>query len=191
MTRSNIKIVPESESFVEDKWLYRLQDQLEKRSVHSRKKDDSLYNRINYIIQNKKSKFSSVEEAVKDMQARAGYLDYIKSENTKTASDETPEIFKLNPAIKETLDTFIMDSKGNLPSPAVLNKIRSLFDKNVKDKSMWEDEKLLRYVVKSNLSQKANYDNEINQNLGKLNIDDNYSDPSNTDAFYGLLPKKF
>lgn len=108
----------------------------------------------------------------------------------KTNSKEI-ELFKKLPQVKITVDNYLEDTRGNLPLPAVLQKIKSIHSIDVSDDSMWNDENFLRYlkdksleVKQKNPSSDANY-----SNLGKVpQFNDTDIDPSNTDALHSLMP---
>ena len=78
--------------------------------------------------------------------------------------------------------------------PAIIEKIRSIHQKDVSDAKDWEDEKLLRFISHLNLKAKQDnpniYDNH--NNLGTRDMmSDSEIDPSNTDAFHALNPVKY
>lgn len=107
--------------------------------------------------------------------------------------DLQPIIIKKFPSIASTINNYIRQTKGNLPVPAIIDKIRSIHQSDVSDAKDWEDENLLRLVSKLNLEAKSsNPDNFVSyQNLGTHdNLDDSEIDPSNTDAFHALNPAK-
>lgn len=196
----------------EDHWLNQFQKKLEKGAVQPRNVDNSLFDQINSIMNNKKSKHTSVEAAVEDMKERSGltaYLDKVKQSNTetsvgtKTASDNndafekkvdmTPVVMKKFPGIKNTLENYIRDTKGNLPVPAIIEKIRSIHQSDVSDGKDWDDDKLIRLVSKMNLEAKrdnpSNFENY--NNLGSRDVGtESEIDPSNMDAFHALNPAK-
>src|SRR5271169_374332 len=70
----------------EPSWFADYVKNLEKEAVKSKRDDYSLYDQINGILGNK-SKYSSVEEAVLDMQRRTGLLDLLNQK--KQANIET------------------------------------------------------------------------------------------------------
>jgi uncharacterized protein YdiU (UPF0061 family) len=193
------------ESIDEDNWLNRFQKTLEKSAVQPRSVDNSLFNQINSIM-NGNSKFSTVADAVEDMKQRSGLTDYLNKLNkvskqevaTKTAQDNvnsaTPTVIQKVPAIKQTIENYIRDTKGNLPVPAIVDKIRSIHQNDVGDSKDWDDEKLLRFISHLNLKAKQNNPNsyENHTNLGTRDVTNQSDiDPSNTDAFYGLNPVKY
>jgi len=185
-----------------DYWLKEFEKNLKKSAVQSKEKDDSLFNQINYIMHGTKSKYSSVAEAVEEMKNRAGltaYLEKIKlSENDKVKNKKTasvnanmPDIFTENPQVKTTIENYIRSTKGNVPIPAILEKINSIHKNDISDDAFWEDEKLLRFISSMNLKEKSN--NPMNfQNYNNLGTQDNdnssTSDEENNDAFHHLMP---
>ena len=76
-----------------DELINELKNNLEKDAVQSREKDQSLYDQINNIINNK-SKYPSVQAAVEDMKERSGLTAYLKNKNIKKASDNNQVIDK-------------------------------------------------------------------------------------------------
>jgi hypothetical protein len=195
----------------EDHWLKQFQKNLQKGAVQPRQQA-SLFDQINSIM-NGKSKFTSVDAAVQDMKERSGltaYLDKVsgssdvKAPAKKVASaDEqqvidkkiemTPVVMKKCPPIAKTLENYIRDTKGNLPVPAIIEKIRSIHQSDVSDAKDWDDEKLIRLVSKLNLKAKVDNPNSYDQNTNLGTRDtgaDSEIDPSNTDAFYALTPVK-
>jgi hypothetical protein len=197
----------------EDNWLNQLDKKLNKEAVQPKRIDQSLFDQMNSIM-NGKSKHTSVEAAVEDMKQRSGltaYLEKVKlseeenrSTTIKKASDNnsvmekkvdlTPVLLKKVPSIKSTIENYIRDTKGNLPVPAIIDKIRTIHQNDVSDAKDWDDDKLIIYV--SNLNLKAKKDNpavfQNYENLGSRDQNDaSEIDPSNTDAFHALNPVKF
>jgi hypothetical protein len=199
-----------------DHWLQQFAKSLQKGAVQPRSTDQSLFEQINSIM-NTKSKYPSVDAAVEDMKARSGLTAYLEKEdiskmstpnsgNKKIASDQNkvidkkvdmeivPIVIKKCPAIKNTLENYVRDTKGNLPIPAIVDKLRSIHQGDVSDAKDWDDDKLLHLVSKLNLNAKKNNPAvfENYSNLGtheKMN--DSEIDPSNVDAFHSLNPVKF
>jgi hypothetical protein len=190
------------ESFQEDHWLNRFQQSLSKNAVQPKR--ESLFDQINSIM-NKKSKYPSVEAAVRDMQERSGLTAYLNSlEKTsekeeiaptkKVASNQNlPVVIQKNPEILKTIENYIRDSKGNLPVPAIIDKVQAIHRSDVPDAKDWDDNKLIMLVSKLNLGAKSN--NPTNyENYSNLGTRDKGAeteiDPSNTDAFHALTPAK-
>lgn len=196
----------------DDYWFKKFEETLEKSAVQPRSVDRSLFDQINSIMNNK-SKHTSVEAAVEDMKERSGLTAYLTKLNKtseeveisskKIASDNnqaidkkvdlTPLVIKKFPSIKNTLENYIKDTRGNLPVPAIIDKIRSIHQKDVSESKDWDDDNLIRLVSKLNLQAKSeNPDTFKNyENLGTRDImNDSDIDPSNLDAFHILNPAK-
>jgi hypothetical protein len=194
-----------------DHWLTQFEKNLEKIAVQPRHKDESLFDQINSIMNGSQSKYKTVESKVDDMKERSGlkaYLDKMSSEKNveKTASaadendafvkqvDMTPIVIKKFPSIKNSIENYIRDSKGNLPIPAIIGKIRSIHKKDVSNEKDWEDDNLIRFVSRLNLMAKQNnpVSFQENNNLGGYDYSDSSDeDNSNSDAFKSLQPVKF
>jgi hypothetical protein len=201
----------------DDHWLKQFAKSLEKDAVQSRQVDQTLFHQINTIM-NTKSKYPSVAAAVEDMKERSGLTAYLNkinktsevepvttsktSSKVKAASDSnnavkkkvdvTPIVIRKFPGIQTTLENHIKDSKGNLSIPAIIDKIRSIHQKDVSDAKDWEDDKLMLLVSKLNLDAKKNNPNSYDNfsNLGKREQSNDDIDPSNSDAFHSLNPVK-
>jgi hypothetical protein len=194
----------------DDHWLKQFENKLQKNSVQPR---GSVYDEINSIMNNSKSKHNSVQDAVSDMMARSGlstYLDNVKSsqnkdaaqpkkvaqnisENERPQDSKLPQVIQDKASIKNTLDNIIKETKGNMPIPAIIARLQSLHARDVPNDENWNDEKLIRLVSQLNLQAKK--DNPSNyENFDMLGKDDHSSsaeiDPSNSDAFHALMPAK-
>lgn len=188
----------------DDHWLKQFQKSLQKKEAVQPRSQESIFDQINSIMNGSKSKYTSVDAAVKEMQERSGltaYLDKIKlseredSSKKSVASEQQakslPPILSKNPAVKQTIENYCNDTKGNLPISAIVDKIRSIHQGDVSDAKDWEDESLLKYISNANLKAKKNNPSSYfeSSNLGKQDYDsDSEIDPSNTDAFSGLMP---
>lgn len=202
-------------SIEEDHWLKQFQKKLEKGAVQPKAVDDYLFDQMNSIMHGN-AKYPSVAAAVKDMQDRSGlteYLDKVKQSEeevdettvTKTASDNnnvidketpaegTPIVIKKFPAIKDTLQNIVNESKGNLSIPAIIDRLKSIHHSDISEGKDWEDEALIIFVSKVNLEEKKNNPHIDNySNLGRRNdavYDD--VDSSNMDVFNILMPAKY
>jgi hypothetical protein len=115
MSRGNGKISRDSSfstySNEDPSWAKDYYEAVEKYSVKSKREDASIFDEINQILGNAKSKYSSVEEAVLDMQKRTGLYEVLQ----KQAAEETPEMFKKFPDLKD----FIKDKIDIFPGSAV------------------------------------------------------------------------
>jgi len=150
-------------------------------------------------MNNKKSKFSSVEDVVQDMRERSGlvaYLDKVRKaaailQSAKTAQDNTPVVFTKNPTIKNTLENYIRESRGNSTVPAILEKIKEIHRSDVADPADWEDENLVKFISVMNAKEKEKYPKNDAEyvDLGRApRLQDKDIDAENTDAFHSLMP---
>lgn len=172
---------------------------LEKLSVQPYKADN-IYEQISSIMGNK-SKYSTVQAAVKDMQDRSGLTAYLKSINNndsdktkKRASENNEEsisIFKLLPQVKFTVDNYIEATDGKSSIPAIVDKIKSIHGHEVGDASCWNEYSFLNYIKNKveDIKSRNPLENQVYENLGTNKFDINDSvDASNTDAFFALTP---
>jgi hypothetical protein len=192
----------------EDNWFGKLENSLIKDAVQPKKQDDYLFHQINTIMNGTKSKYSTVEEAVEEMKARSGYSNHVtkikvsenEGSNKKVAADTNeakpkkpsiPTVIQKCPQIKDTLENFIRDTKGNVSIPAIIEKVKNIHNKDVSNDKDWDEDSFIRLVSQLNLKAKqqnpANY--ETHTNLGAQDqLGDNDIDASNTDAFHALMP---
>jgi len=205
------------DNYQEDHWLKQFEKNLLKDAVQPRN-NSSLFDQINSIMNgSSKSKYPSVEAAVQDMQERSGLTAYLKAvkslEESKVATqnqkdkrsiaseeiqadaknaESLPTVIKKCPAIMQTLENYIRDSKGNLPVPAIIDKIHAIHKNDVSNDKDWNEDKLIMLVSKMNLAAKTNNPNNYQHfgNLGNKDIGTVDIDPSNTDAFFALNPAK-
>lgn len=189
-----------------DYWLKQFESSLQKSAVQPREVDKSLFDQINNIMNNTHSKYPSVEAAVEDMKERSGLTAYLNKMNKlsvpelsnktkKTANNKNePLVIQQCPQIKNTIQNYIRDTKGNLPIPAIIDKIMSIHRNDVSNDADWDDENLLRLVSQLNLNAKKNNPTNYNQfnNLGTNTDSNNIEiDNSNVDAFDFANPVKF
>ena len=204
------------ENIGEDHWLKQFEKNLQKGAVQPRKIEDTLYHQINSIMNGSSSKYPSVEAAVEDMMQRSGLNDYLhevkvseqQAKQKKVANDTNdamhkkvevekmmPIVIKKCPSIKNTLENYIRDTRGNLSIPAIIAKVQGIHSQDVSEAQDWEDENLIRLVSKLNLEAKKNNPAAFEDygNLGKRDTQtsDSEIDPSNMDAFHSLNPVKF
>lgn len=195
----------------EDHWLKQFQKSLLKDAVQPRN-PNNLFEQINSIM-NGKSKYTSVDAAVQDMQERSGltaYLDKISKVSEREPSakkvvasdnqqaidkkvDMTPVVIKKHPPILKTFENYISENKGNQVVPAIISHVQSIHQNDCSDAKDWDDDKLIRLVSKLNLRAKKNNPSsyENHNNLGRRDSDaDSDIDPSNNDAFFSLTPVK-
>jgi len=205
MSKRNVSINRHSDSNSDDHWLKQFEANLQKGGVQP-KSQTSLFDQLNSIINKRQSKYSSVEEAVDDMKERSGLTAYLakvkKSEEsldndlTKNAQVEdknTPTVIVKYPAIFRTLENIIRDSRGNLPVPTIIDRLKSIHRNDLSDSKDWDENKLVYLVSQLNLDAKKNNPNSYDNyhNLGSYDATSNTEiDPSNTDAFYSLNPSK-
>ena len=187
-------------SSTEPSWLRDFAKNLEKSSVESRKEIEqrSLYDQISSIMGNK-SKYPTVEAAVEDMQERSGINAYWKqvkaqAEQIKKANDSSEQVAMFNkcPQVKSTINNCIEDSRGNLPIPSLIERIKAIHRSDVSDAD-WDDPAFLKYLNDKNIEVKRKYpDVESNaDSLGKLHhFDEEDIDASNRDAWHILMPSK-
>ena len=177
-------------------WMAEFADNLEKQSAQSKSKaDKSIYDQISSIM-GTKPKYSSVEDAVNDMKERSGLNAFIRlqaSEGADTTEKKSnqPKILELVPQLAQTAENYIESTNGNLPIPAIVDKLRSIHRDDVTDDSAWDDEDFLRFLNNLNIKTKQKHpDQELSfRDLGKLPIfTDDDADPSNADALHALMP---
>ncbi len=112
-------------------------------------------------------------------------------QESKSKKQSQPKIIKKVPTILVTIKNHINETKGNLPISAIVDHIKSIHKKDCSDDKDWDDPELLRLVSQLNMRAKA--DNIVDNNysnLGRRDVFDTNIDPSNTDAFFSLMPVK-
>jgi hypothetical protein len=126
---------------------------------------------------------------------------YFEKQTKKSADDnkviekkvKMPLVIKKHPTILKTLENCIRDSKGNLPIPAIIERVRSIHQGDVSEAKDWDEDDLMYLVSQLNLDAKKNnpasYEDYSNLG-GRDSLSDGEVDPSNTDAFYALNPAK-
>lgn len=190
-------------------WMQEFVSNFQKESVKSKDNaNKSIYDQISSIMGNK-SKHATVDAAVDDMKQRSGmkdFLDKMQSQggdvgqkknancdhcDEKCGHGDTKEIiiFKNVPQIKDTVDNYVQDTRGNISLPAIVEKIKSIHRNDVVEDGDWDDEEFLRYINDRNVDLKKMYQDHStqNKNLGKT-YQDTETDSSNSDAFHGLMP---
>lgn len=185
-----------SASNSESDWMNEFTKNLEKQSVESRSKSsNSIYEQINAIMGGK-PKYSSVAQAVEDMKERSGMTSFLNKMQARANEESVKKkanakVFETNPQIKDTVDNYITDTRGNLPIPAVVERIKGIHHNDVADDSAWDDEEFLHYINNKSIEENKKHPNSDNtsSNLGKINnFADDDLDPSNMDAFHSLNP---
>jgi len=125
---------------------------------------NSIYDEISAILNNSKSKFSSVEEAVKDLKERTGLDIYLES----FASIKEPEIFKKIPEMRIFIENYIEDHPGTSIESVVyeiLNKDH--FKEQLPDNSDVENE--VKQFINNKLSDVyVTLPDNINMHVGKV-----------------------
>lgn len=148
----------------EPSWAKDYFDAVEKYSVKSRTEDASIFDQINQILGNSKSKYSSVEEAVLDMQKRTGLYDLLQ----KKASEET-SLFEQFPDLKD----FIKDKIEVFPGSAV-NAIADLILQEPKYKNAIPAGEHIPSDVEeyiNKLKSEFDHDSEDDRVDGKLDLE--------------------
>lgn len=154
MSRYNSKVSRDTSfstfSIEEPSWAADYLAAVEKYSVKSKQDDQILINQINQILGNTKSKYSSVEEAVLDMQKRTGLINILqKKANQNDMFEEFPELkdfieekVKAFPGsaveaicshiLKEPKFKDFITSYGDVPSDVTefINKCKSKYEKD-------------------------------------------------------------
>jgi hypothetical protein len=158
-------------------WKEELKDKLGTQP-YKKKTIDELYS----VLNNTNLKFKTVESVVNDMKERSGLSAYL-NKNKKIASNNEfePTVIQQYPQIKITIENFIKDTNGNLPVPAILNKIKAIHKNDISDNRHWDEEKLLRFISNLNLQAKSkSFDTTQSSFLGKLDLKD--MDETNMDS---------
>lgn len=114
-----------------------------------------------------------------------------KELNEKAQKMIVPIVIKKVPSILKTIENYINDTKGNLPVPAILEKIKSIHSKDVSDARDWEDVNFIKLISDKNLKAKSqNFSHDNHYNLGVRDTSSLDANDSNTDAFQSLMPAK-
>jgi hypothetical protein len=180
----------------EPSWFSDFVSNLEKESAKSKKDDYSIYDQINSILGNK-SKYSTVEEAVLDMQKRTGLTDLINQK--KQAQDQTTNKHQkskmLNdiPQLKTFIDNYVEDRPGASVESVVHDvlKVKSIKDKLPDGDDLPDD---VRHYINDKITEVNMLNpktNEEDLDLGKLDMsssDENTS--ADNDPFGGCEPVK-
>lgn len=186
-------------------WMDEFAENLAKQSVESKSKaNSSIYDQISSIMGNK-PKYPTVQAAVDDMQERSGMKDFLSklqsqgqtegagaSKKAQTTPNEQIKLFRDVPQLKQTIYNYLEATNGNLPVPAIIEKMKSIHRGDVVDDAEWDDPAFLTYVNNQNIAIKKKHpdDNAVYHDLGKVqhNTLDEEVDPSNDDAFHSLNP---
>lgn len=166
---------------------------LEKEAVKSKKDDYDLFNQINGILGNK-SKYSSVEEAVLDMQRRTGLLDMLNQKKQAQAitqkNHENSQILKDIPELKIFIDNYI-EARPGTSVEAVLHdllKIKSIKEKLPEGDDIPKDIKhyINDKLLETNMLRPSSGEEDLSLGKIDLNPDDNTSEDNN--PFSGCTP---
>jgi hypothetical protein len=178
----------------EPAWFDDFVSNLEKNSTKAKKNDYSMIEQITNILGNK-SKYSSVEEAVLDMQKRTGLLDFL---NNKRASadqnnlSEIPAIFEQIPAMKMFIDNYVGDRPGTSVESVVhdLLRIKSIKSQIPEKDDVSED---VRRYINDKIKEKDSFHPKSNSEdlqLGKLDLEMDDNTTKDNDPFGGCEPNK-
>lgn len=170
-------------------WLDAYLEQL-KQGAQSLQSSYSIYEEINAIIGNAKPKFSSVEEAVKDLRERTGLSAFLDAKKAIAFIQNEPEIFKKIPEIKIFIDNFIDDHPGTSVD-SVVHDLMKIEDIRQKLNGAELDESVKIYINNKlgEVQADSTDHNQVNHDIGKVDqaahnqnvIDDPFAicEPSN------------
>ena len=179
----------------EPSWFKDYVKNLEKEAVKSKRQDYALFDQINSILGNK-SKYSSVEEAVLDMQRRTGLLGLLKQRKEAQAiiskKYENSKIFGEIPSMKIFIDNYIEGRPGTSVDAVVHDLLR---DPSIKDKLPEGDDvpvEVRRYINDKLLESKMMHPEfgEENLQLGKIDLSPDENTSSDNDPFASCMPAK-
>lgn len=174
-------------------WFDEYASKMEKDAVRSKSQDHAMFDQISSII-GKKSKYSTVQEAVLDMQKRTGLTEFLnkKKEAQEHLDKEHVDNKYLNeiPELKIFIDNYVNDRPGTSVEAVVhdIMKLKSITDHlpDVGDVPL-EVKKYINDKIAE--SKSFNTSEDVNLNIGKLDVskDDTGSD---NDPFASCLPAK-
>lgn len=129
----------------------------------------SIYDEISAILNNTKSKFSSVDEVVQDLKERTGLSQLLNSRQIIAAIQE-PEIFQVIPELKVFIDNFVQDRPGTSIASVVNDalKIDSIRNKLPNKNDVDDDVKAYINHRIADSSMQISDTNKIDMNLGKV-----------------------
>jgi hypothetical protein len=189
----------ENSSLLPD-WMKEFAENIQKSAVQPYRQEDNIFDQISSIMNGTRSKYRSVEDAVRDMQERSGLLAYRnkleaqKKEQTatKTASEgEEIKLFISHPNVKNTFENFIQDTGGELSIPAIINKVRGIHRQDVSDDGVWGDDSLIKFIHEECKKERDKHpQGHLNEmGLGRIHHEsEDDVDASNMDAFIALMP---
>jgi hypothetical protein len=167
-------------------WFEDFVKSLEKEAVQSRQEAENTADMISSIL-HQKSKYSSVEEAVLDMQRRTGLFDIIN----KLANIQTPKLLLDKPELKTFIDNYVSDRPGTAIDAVIYEifRIKELKAQLPQNSDVPDDVK--KYISEKIIESRALYPSkEQNQNLGKVDNDMSSADTHTSDPFGGCVPAK-
>jgi hypothetical protein len=177
----------------EPSWFSDFVNNFEKEAVKSKKDDYSLFDQINNILGNK-SKYSSVEEAVLDMQRRTGLLGLLtQRKQAQVETDQKHQNSKLLneiPSLKTYIDNYVEDRPGTSVDAVVhdLLKVRSIKEKLPEGDDVPEE--IRRYIndkiTEINMQRPSTGEEDLE--LGKIDLDTDENTASDNDPFGGCTP---
>lgn len=199
MSRSNYYISRDTSAIDtgdrEPSWFADYVANLEKQSVKSKKDDYSLLDQINSILGNK-SKYSTTEEAILDMQKRTGLLDILNNKKQAQVAIEKKyeksNLLNSIPTLKTFIDNYVEDRPGTSVDAVIHDLLRI---QSIKDKLPEGDdvpEEIKHYINDKILESNINHPTSSSEDLqlGKLDLstDDNTSEDNN--PFLGCTPAR-
>jgi hypothetical protein len=110
-------------------WFNDFANNLEKESAKPKSQDYSLFDQINSILGNK-SKYSTVAEAVEDLQKRTGLYDILQKKQASNIGSNI-QLFKELPVLKTYIDNYVDDRPGTSVEAVIhdLLKIKTIKEK--------------------------------------------------------------
>ena len=198
-------------------WFQEYARNIDRQAVHSGDQDRSMFDQISEIM-GTKSKFSTVEDAVRDMRERTGLTEFLSKAtkattaanaeailaNVKCASEddnlevslpadtEQPSIFKDHPKIEKFIAQYIKSRKGHTSVASVMSDIGRIF-KEIDTVHL--DDKNLKHFISEKILEElqlnpAGTDMDVEM-LGSVDKGNDQDYALNNDAFSSLLPAKF
>lgn len=161
------------------------------------KPEPSLYDQISQILgaQPKKTKYSSVEDAVSDMRRRTGLTELLaKQAQDASESGDTPELFTAVPDARVFIDNYIEDRPGTSVDACVaaMMRIPSIKSQLPDVDDVAEDVK--RYInAKLSEQERLNPQPSLGQGIGKADVSkvDDASMARDNNPFGGCEPVKY
>lgn len=192
-------------------WMEAFAEEMEKRDkmtavdrAKERQNQANFQQQINSILNRVvRSPYSSVDEAVEDLQKRTGFAEYrvksaaakilgnIEKKTLKSESQQQiPELLQSFPGIENYIHNLIQTNPG-IQVPAVLYSILETFRKRGISEADVDDPKLARYVAEV-VDQYSPVDmSDVNYDIGR-GVGTKYESPgyrdTNTNFWSGLMP---